>query len=168
MITLDISCLITSNLPWFIDLTLQVPMQYFSLQHQTLLPSPVSSTTGCCFWFDSISSFFLWLFLHWSRVYWASTNLGSSSFGVVPFCLFILFMGFSRQEYWWFPLPFPVDHSLSELSTMTHQSWVTLHGMAHIFIELDKSVVHVIRLVSFLWLVVFSLSAFWWRRIRGL
>ena len=38
----------------------------------------------------------------------------------------------------------------SELSTMTHLSWVALHGMAHSFIELDKAVVHVIRLVSFL------------------
>ena len=31
-------------------------MQYCSLQHQTLLlSSPVTSTTGCCFCFDSIS-----------------------------------------------------------------------------------------------------------------
>ena len=35
---------------------------------------------------------------------------------------------------------------------MTYPSWVALHGMAHSFIELDKGVVHVIRLVSFLWL----------------
>ena len=28
--------------------------------------------------------------------------------------------------------------------------WVALHGMAHSFIELDKAVVHMIRLVSFL------------------
>ena len=34
---------------------------------------------------------------------------------------------------------------------MTHPSWVALHSMAHSFIELDKAVVHVIRLVSFLW-----------------
>ena len=27
------------------------------------------------------------------------TNLGSLSFGVISLCLFILFMGFSRQEY---------------------------------------------------------------------
>ena len=27
------------------------------------------------------------------------TDLGSSSFSVLSFCLFILFMGFSRQEY---------------------------------------------------------------------
>ena len=33
-------------------------MQYCSLQHQTLLPSPVTPTTGCCFYFGSISSFF--------------------------------------------------------------------------------------------------------------
>ena len=31
------------------DLTFQVPMQYCSLQHWTSLPSPVTSTTGCCF-----------------------------------------------------------------------------------------------------------------------
>ena len=39
---------------------------------------------------------------------------------------------------------------LSEFSTMTLLSWVALHGMVHSFIELDKAVVHVIRLVSFL------------------
>ena len=57
-----------------------------------------------------------------------------------------------------FPFPSPVDHILSELSTMTHLSWVALHGMAHSFIELDKAVVHVISLVSFL-IMVFILSA---------
>ena len=56
---LAISCLTTSNLSWFMDLTFQVPMQYCSLQHWNLLPSPVTSTTGCCFCFGSISSFFL-------------------------------------------------------------------------------------------------------------
>ena len=34
----------SSNLPWFMDLTFQVPMQYCCLQHQTLLLSPVTST----------------------------------------------------------------------------------------------------------------------------
>ena len=70
----------------------------------------------------------------------------------------------SRQEYCsGLPFPSPVDHIFSELSTMTgSSSWVALHGMAHSFIELDKAVVHVIRLVSFLTnfhIVVFSLSA---------
>ena len=66
MFTLAISCLTTSNLPWFMDLTFQVLMQYCSLQHRTLLQLPVTSTAGCCFWFGSISLFFLELFLHWS------------------------------------------------------------------------------------------------------
>ena len=116
--TLAISCLTTSNLPGFMGLTFQVPMQYCSLQHWTLLLSPVTSTPGCCFCFGSVSSFFLELFLHWSPVaYWPPTDLGSSSFSVIPFCLFILFMGFSREEYWsGLPFPSPVDHVLSELS----------------------------------------------------
>ena len=62
-------------------------------------------------------------------------------------------MEFSRQEYWnGLPFPTPVDHILSELSIMTHLSWMALHSMAHSFIELDKAVVPVIKLVSFLWL----------------
>ena len=152
LFTLAISCLTTSNLPWFMDVTFHVPMQYCSLHigpcfyHQ--------STIECCFCFVSVSSFFLELFLHWSPVaYWAPTDLGSSPFSVLSFCLFILFMGFSRQEYWsGLPFPSSVDLILSELSTMTRPSWLALHGMAHSFIELDKAVVHVIRLVSFLWL----------------
>ena len=122
-------------------------MQYCSSQHR-------KSTTGCCFHSSSVSSFFLESFLHWSPVaYWAPTNLGSSSFSVLSFCLFLLFMGFSRQAYWsGLPFPSPVDHVLSELSIMTRLSWVALHGMAHSFIELDKAVVHAIRLVSFQWL----------------
>ena len=121
---------------------LTVPMQYFSLQHQTLLLSPVSSTTGNCFLFGPISLFFLELFLHSSPVaYWAPTDLGSSSFRVLSFCLFTLFTGLSRQEYWsGLPFPSPVDRILSELSTMSHPSWVALHGMPHDFIELDKAV----------------------------
>ena len=59
-------------------------MQYCSLQHRTLLPSPVTSTTGHCFCFDSVSSFFLVLFLHPFLVaYWSPTDLGSSSFSVL-------------------------------------------------------------------------------------
>ena len=216
--TLAISCLITSNSPWFMDLLLQVHMQYCSLQHWSLLPSPVTSTTVCCFFFGSIFTFFLELFLHWSPVaYCTPTDLGSTSVSVLSFCLFILFMAFSRQEYWssvplWASLvaqmvkslltvqetrvwslgwedplekklqPTPVflpanshrqrtlvvhgfakgwtwlntsvspeEHIFSEFSTMTHPSWVALHGITHSFIELDKALVHVIRLVTFLW-----------------
>ena len=75
--TLAISSLTTSNLPWFMDLTFQVSVKYCSLQHQTLLPSSVTSTTRCCFCFGSVSSFFLEILLHPSPiVFWASANQG--------------------------------------------------------------------------------------------
>ena len=154
MFTLAISYLTTSNLLGFMDLTFQVPMQYCSLRHWTFLPSPVTSTTGHCFHFGSVSLFSLQWFLHSSPVaYWAPTKLGSSSFSIISFCLFILFTGFLRQEYW-SGLPFLslVNHILSIRSTMTCVSWMALHIMAHSFIKLDKAVVHVISLVSVLWL----------------
>ena len=123
------------------------------LQHQTLLSPPDTSTTGYHFCFGSASSFLLELFLCFSPVtHWTPTDLGSSSFSVISFCLFILFMGFSRHECWSvLPFPSPVGHVLWELSTMTCPSWVTLHAMAHSFIKLHKAVIHVIILVSFLW-----------------
>ena len=63
--------------------------------------------------------------LNWS-------DLGGSSFSVISFCLFILFISFSRQEYWnGLPFTSPVYCVLSELSTMTHLSWVALHSIAH-------------------------------------
>ena len=132
------------------DLTFQFPMQYCSLQHQTLLLSLVLSTNGCCFCFGSIPSFFLEVFLHWSPVaYWAPTDLASSSFCILLFCLSILFMGFSRQEYWSSLLFLsPVDHFMSDLSTMTRPSWVAPRAWLG-FIELDKAMV----LVWLDWLV---------------
>ena len=97
MFTLAISCLTTSNLPWFMDLTSQVPVRYCSLQHQILLAPPDTSTTGRCFYLGPATSFFLELLiiaLRFSPVaYWTPPNLGGSSFSVLSFCLFILWWG---------------------------------------------------------------------------
>ena len=71
----------------------------------------------------------------------------------------LMTLAFSRQEYWsGLPFPSPVDHIVSDLSTMParlvwpHRVWLS-------FIELDKAVV----LVWLDWLVfcgyVFSVSA---------
>ena len=50
-------------------------------------------------------------------------------------------MEFSRQEYLnELPFPSPVDYILSDLSTMTHPSWVALRARVS-FIELDKAAV---------------------------
>ena len=103
MFTLDISCLTTSNLPWFMDLPFQVPMQYCSLLHQTLLSPLGISTTERCFCFGPITPFLLELLvvaLCSSPVaYWTPSSLGVSSSRVIPFWLFMLPLGFSRQEY---------------------------------------------------------------------
>ena len=70
-------------------------------------------------------------------------------------------MGFSRQKYWsGLPFPSPVDHILSDLSTMTRPSWVALRAWLG-FLELHKAV----DLVWLDWLVFckygFNVSALW-------
>ena len=85
-------------------------MQYCSLLHQTLLSPPDTSTTEHHFCFGPAASFFLELLLtalHSSpEAYWTPSDLRGSSSSVIYFCLFILFMGFSWQEYWsGFPCP---------------------------------------------------------------
>ena len=130
MFTLAISCLTASNLPWFMDLTFQVPMQYCSLQHWTLLLSPVPPTAGCYFCFGSIPSFFS------PVAYWAPTNLGSSSFNVLSFCLFILFMRFSRQENWsGLPFPSPVNHIVTGSSVFSKCSLNIWKFLVHVLLK---------------------------------
>ena len=62
---------------------------------------------------------------------------------------FILFMGFSRQEYWSGLLfPSSVEYILPNLSSCLgwpHRAWLS-------FMESDQAVLCVIRLTSFLWL----------------
>ena len=125
-----ISYLTTSNLPWFMDLTFQVPMPYFP--YSIGLSPPHTSTPECHIRFGLTSSSF-WSFslLFCSRILY--TYPGDLSSSVISFCLFILFMGFSRQEYWsGLPLPSSVDCLLLELSTMIHLSWVTQTWVSYI------------------------------------
>ena len=112
-------------------------MQYCSLQHQTSLSPPDTSTTERCFYFGSASSYFLELCLCSSPVAcWTSSDLGvvggCSSSGVISLCLFILFMAFLRQEYW-SGLPFPPPMTCP---------WVVLCGKTHSFTELSKPLCH--------------------------
>ena len=128
-------------------------MQYCSLLHQTFLLSPVTSTAGCCFCFGSIPLFFLQLFLHWSPVAcWSPTDWGSSRYSILSFCLSYCSWGSQGKK------TEVVCHSLLQWTTFcqTSPSWPVHLGWPHRawlrFIELNKAVVHVIRLASLLWL----------------
>ena len=132
------------------DLTLQVPMQYCSLQHCTLLPSPVTSITGCCFHFVSISSFFLELFLHSSLVAYGHLptwriHLLVSYLFAFSYCSW----GSQGKNAKWLSIPFSSGPRFVRTLTMTHPSCVALHGMAHSFIVSDKIVIRVVHLISF-------------------
>ena len=149
-----ISCLTTSNLPWFMDPTFQVPMQYCSLQHQSLLSSPIISTTGCCFYLGSIYSFFLEFFSPLiSRSILGTYWPGEFIFQCPIILPFHTVHGVVKARILkWFAISF--SSGTCFVRTLPHDPsvLVALDGMAHSLIELDKAVVHVIRLVSFLWL----------------
>ena len=147
-VTLAISRLTTSNLPWFMDLTFQVPMQYCSLQHQTFLLSPVTSTTGYSFRFGSIPSFSLELFLHWSPVaYWAPTDLRSSSFSVLSFAFSYCSWDSQGKNTEVYCHSEVVCHSLPQWTTFCQTSppWPVRPGWPHTawlsVTESDKTVV---------------------------
>ena len=114
-------------------------MQYCSLQHRTLLLSPVTCTAGYCFCFGSVSSIFLELFLHSSPVaYWAPSNMRSSSFSVLSFCLFILSWGSLDRN------TEVVSHSLLQWTTFYQNSpaWPVHLGwpyMARLIVSLSKT-----------------------------
>ena len=90
MFSLVISCLNMLNLPWFMNLTFQVLMQYCSLQHWTLLSPSDTSTDECCFCFGpailmgAISNYLLCL----PGAYWTPSGLEGSSSGVISFFTF--------------------------------------------------------------------------------
>ena len=135
-------------------------MQYCSLQHLTLLPSPVTSTTRCCFCFCFL---FLFLFpsLHSFWSYFSTDHqyhIGHlPAWGVhlsVSYLFTFSYCSWGSQG----KNTEVVCHSLLQLTTFCQISppWPVCLGWPHTawpsFIELDKDVVHVIRLASFLWL----------------
>ena len=150
VVTPAISCLTTSNLPWFMDL----PFQF--------LCSIVLCSIRLYFHYQSYPQLGVVLALALFLVSGVISSLFSSSilgtywpeefiFQCHIFLPFHTVYEVLKQDYWSvLPFPSPVNQVLPELSTMTYPSWVALHGMDQSFIELDKAVVHVISLVSFL------------------
>ena len=145
MFTLPISCLTTSNLPWFKDLTFQVPMQYCSLQHQILFAPPDTSTTEHHFCFGPDASFFLGLLViavysspvaYWPRqLLTQGAHLLVSYLSAFSWCLWgswvkntgvVAISSFSGPHF--------VRTLHYDLSILTGPAW----HMAHSFTELHK------------------------------
>ena len=124
--TLAICSLTTLNSPWLTALAFLVPMRYCSLQHWASLSPPDTPTTEHRFCCGPALSLELSLCSS-SVAYWTPSNLGVHLLVSYLSCLFMSFVGISSQEYWssLLFLP-PVDHTFSELSAVTHPSWVAL------------------------------------------
>ena len=153
LFTLAICYLITSNLPWFMDLTFQVPMQYCSLQHGLYFHHESHSQLG-------IISLWLHLFILSGVIspLFSSRILGTYRPGEFIFqCHNLLpchtVHGVLKARILkWFVISLgsiphfvrPLHHDPSVLGGPTqHSSW---------FHWVRQGCVHVIRLVSFLWL----------------
>ena len=121
MLILAIPCLTTSSLPRLIDLTFQVPMQYFCLEHQTVLLLPGVSAAEHPFGFGPTTSLALELLVlvfHSSSVaHWMPSDLRGSSSSVISFSLLFLSMEFSWQRYW-SGLPVPAPSGLHLVRTL--------------------------------------------------
>ena len=120
MLNLAMSCLTMSILPWFMDLTFQVLMQYCSL-HFTFTTRHIhnweSLPLGPSHFILSgaISNCPLLFPSSILDIFW---HVGSSP-AVISFFLFILSMGFSQQEYWnALPFPSPVNHVCQKSSLL--------------------------------------------------
>ena len=112
-----------------------------------------------------------------SPTQWTWVCINSRSFWWTGRAGVLQSMGSQRVGHDWVTeLNSPVDHVLSELSTVSRLSWMALHTMAHSFIKLHKTVILVIILVGFLWLwFLFCLmdedkrlvQASWWEGLAG-
>ena len=94
------------------------------------------SLVGCCLWGHTESDM--------TEATQQQKQQLQITYSALLFSLLKCFLYFSNECFLLLTI------KISELSTMTHPSWVALHSMAHSFIELDKTVVHVISLISFL------------------
>ena len=119
---------ITSTTVWP-QVNSRVPMQYCFLQHRTLLLSPVTSTTGYCFCFGSIPSFFLEISPLISSSILGTYRPGEFLFQYPIILPFPTVHGVLKARILkWFSIPFssgphsvrPLHHDLSILCGPTH------------------------------------------------
>ena len=153
MFPLAISCLTTFDLLWFMHLTFQVPMNivltsirlYF--YHQSHPQLGVVFALAPSFILSGVTSRMI------SSSILGTYRTGEFIFHCPIFLPFHTLRGVLKARILkWFAIPSSSGPHFVRTLHLTPPSWVGLYGMAHSFLELDKAVVHVIRLVSFLWL----------------
>ena len=142
-----------SNLPWFTDLTFQVPMQYCSYSIRLYFHNQSHPQLGVVFtlapslysFWCYFSTLFQWYIghlpkwgVHFSVSYlfaFSYCSWGSQGKNIVVVCHYLLqWTTFCQQSS-----PGPIRFG------WPYVAWLS-------FIELDKAVAHVIGLISFLWL----------------
>ena len=141
MFILTIYCLTTSNLPWFMDLRLQVPMQYCSLQHRILLSSPDISVTECHFCFGPATSCFLGLLvvlLSSSPVAYGGMLSTQETHLLVSYLFVLLYSsGGSHSKYTWV-----VYHSLLQCIMFCQDIWghcyLSSENIKHVSIYMNR------------------------------
>ena len=127
-------------------------MQYCSLHHRTSVSAPDTSTTDHHFCFGPTSSFFLELLVialySFPVAYCTPSDLGTHLSVSYLFAFYTVHGVLMARILERVAVPSPSGQVLSELFIMIHLFSVTLHGMAHSFIELlkplhhDKAVIH--------------------------
>ena len=135
-------CLTTSSLPWFMDLTFQVPMQYCSLQHWTSITSHIHNWVFFLLLFVCLFLLCLYLFILSGVI---SPLFSSSILGTYPLGEFIfqcpIFLPFhtvhgvlKARILKWFAIPLssgphsvrPLHHDLTILGGPTQHGLVSL------------------------------------------
>ena len=131
--TLAIFFLTSFNLLWFMDLTCQLPINIVLYSIGLYFHHQSHPQLGIVF---AMAPSYHSFWNYFSTVLQQHIgHLGSSSFTVINFRIFILFMGLSKEENWsGLPFSLSVGHILSEISTITCQTWVAPHNTAQRFI----------------------------------
>jgi len=141
MFIIAISCLNTSNLPWFIDLTFQVPMQQCSLQYRTFTSIHIQNCMLFPLWLSlfifsgAISPVFPSSILD---IYWPGRFIFQCHF-FLPF--HTVHGVLNARTLKWLAIPFSSGPPF--VRTLPHDPSILggPRGMAHSFTELHKSVI---------------------------
>ena len=167
MFTLAVSCFTSVNLPWFMDLTFQVPVQYclYSIRlyfhHQSHLqlgfvslwlhPFILSGVISPLFSSSILGTYRPGEFIFQYHIFFSFSycSWGSQGKNIEVVCYSLLQWTMFCQN----SPPWPITFAAPCVAT-----WLAPHSMAHSFTELQSAVILVIILVRFL-----SLWLSFWR-----